>query len=145
MTNTTTQRRALEALRTELDTVLGAVRDTNPGLTIEVGRCTFSPAGAFTFKLTGTLPGGETREAAQYHNLAQLLALPTVHRDPKTFAETHRTPGQVLPPIYARFLFRGEEYTITGATPRGKVLKRRASNDKVYTWKPEALKHVVLT
>ena len=145
MTTTTTQRRALEALRTELDTALGAVRDTNPGLSIEVGRCTFSPAGAFTFKLEGTLAGGESREARAYRNLAQLMALPTVHRDPKTFAETHRTPGQVLPPLGASFLFRGEQYTITGATPRGRVITRRESNGKVYTWKPEALKHVVLT
>ena len=140
MTNTTAQRRLLEALRTELDTVLGAVRDTNPGLTIELGRCTFSPAGAFTFKLTGVLPGGESREALAYTRLRVVMAMPTITRAVGG-AEISRHPGLDLPPLGTKFLHRGHEYTVTGATPRGKVITKR--DGKTYTWAAGGMVHVI--
>jgi hypothetical protein len=140
MTTTTTQRRALEALRTELDTVLGAVRDTNPGLTIEVGRCTFSPAGAFTFKLTGVLPGGQSRETQAYDRLRNVMAMPTITRNARG-EELSRHPGLDLPPLGTKFLHRGHEYTVTGATPRGKVITKR--DGKTYTWAAGSMVHVI--
>ena len=140
MTNTTAQRRLLEALRTELDTALGAVRDNNPGLTIELGRCTFSPAGAFTFKLTGVLPGGESRESLAYTRLRVVMAMPTITRAVGG-AEISRHPGLDLPPLGTKFLHRGHEYTVTGATPRGKVITKR--DGKTYTWAAGGMVHVI--
>ena len=140
MTNTTAQRRLLEALRTELDTALGAVRDNNPGLTIELGRCTFSPAGAFTFKLTGVLPGGESRESLAYTRLRVVSALPTITRNARG-DELSRSPGLDLPPLGTTFLHRGHEYTVTGATPRGKVITKR--DGKTYTWAAGGMVHVI--
>lgn len=56
----------LKILREEIDTALGAVTANNPGLTLQLERATYTSGGAFTFKLTGTLPGGKSHEQADY-------------------------------------------------------------------------------
>lgn len=56
----------LKVLREEIDTALGAVMANNPGLTLQLERATYTSGGAFTFKLTGTLPGGKSHEQGDY-------------------------------------------------------------------------------
>lgn len=59
----------LKLLREEIDTALGAVTANNPGLTLKLERATYTSTGAFTFKLTGTLPGGKSHEEGDYNVL----------------------------------------------------------------------------
>lgn len=71
---------ALQALREDINIALCAVLANNPGLQLTLGNCSFDPAGPFTFKLEGCLPGGLSKKEEIRYNLLRELepALPAL-------------------------------------------------------------------
>lgn len=137
-------REALKALREEIDTALGAVLANNPGMTLTLGRCSFTYDGGFTFKLEGSLKGGKTKEAVAYEQLAKALAIPeqTYMLNPKWRVKGEPfqingpvKPGIKLPPLGTFFSFKGVRYEVTGAG-RSKIYTR-SLDGRTWTFKPE--------
>lgn len=129
----------LKALREEIATCLQAVLDNNPGVTLHLERCTFGQGGDFVFKLTGTLPGGKSREAVAYEAMRAALALPEQTYVAKwgDYIKGPLKPGIKLPPIGTAFSSRGVRYVVAGAT-RTKVICRDLQG-KQWTFKPEVV------
>lgn len=88
----------LQMLREEITTALGAVLDNNPGLAVQLEKCTYDHAGGFTFKLTGTLPGGKSKEVSAYEFLAQ-----------------YRGERGSMPPIGSKLTFNKQTVRVDGA------------------------------
>lgn len=88
----------LQVLREEITTALGAVLANNPGLSLQLEKCTYDHAGAFTYKLTGTLPDGKSKEVSAYEFLAEF-----------------RGDRGALPPIGTEISFNRELVRIVGA------------------------------
>jgi hypothetical protein len=88
----------LKVLREELETALAAVLDNNPGLKVTVGRATYDRQGSFTFKLTGTFPGGASRDQQDYEMMAHF--------------------NKDLPPFGTVLEANGQRIRIVGGRPR---------------------------
>ena len=140
----------LKMLREEIDTVLQAVRDNNPELVLTLENCTYDSGNSFRFKLTGTLPGGKSKDAQDYEMLAEMLALPT-HVNDYTGADgkpdfsvppkTTKVPGIKLPPLGATLTINGEKAVIVGGRPRAKfdIIVRILRTGKLTCYKHDAI------
>jgi hypothetical protein len=120
MTDNTDTRRQLERLRKEIDIALAAVTDNNPGIALTLGRCTFDSSGGFTFKLTGAVAGGQSREASDYEHLVRVEALDshTWATGANGKAEQRVEPGKALPPLGTVMTIGGQKIKILGARLR---------------------------
>ncbi len=62
----TITRDTLNAIRADVDALLGALAPKYGLRTLKLGNCTFDPNGSFTFKLAGTAANGATPEEQRY-------------------------------------------------------------------------------
>jgi hypothetical protein len=118
----------LKALRKEIDALLASIPDRLKeweGLQVRLGPCRYDADGSFTFKLEGTLPGGKTREEADYAHLVEVLKLPT-HTYPRDkdgtpdFKNPIQTPGLALPPLGTFLTIKSAPVMIVGARLKAK-------------------------
>lgn len=133
--NTKDMRKALTAIRADLDAALGAFTDQyEGGFSLRLGNCSYdSQARTFKFALTGSFDGAEEAkdqaERELYGQLVSILALPT-HRWSPDGATV--VPGQELPPIDTTLRINGAPVTIIGGIRKAKynVIVRKADGTR---------------
>lgn len=100
----------LEVLRKDINAALQAVAEKH-GIEMSAGNATYG-ADHFTMKLEGKLEGALSKEAKAYDDNRVLFNLPA--RD-------------------TEITLRGQVFTLTGLTPRGKVIIARKTDGKEFT------------
>src|ERR1044071_2452562 len=84
-----------DELRVDINAALQAVIQKHGLTKLQLGNCTFTRDGAFTFQLQGILKGGDTKEVTAYNALRGLCP--------------------ELPELGTEFEYRDQPYKISGA------------------------------
>jgi hypothetical protein len=81
------------ALRPEINAALEPIAKKYGLKSLELGHGTYSPGGAFTFKLEGVTAGGLDKDAERYKNSVNLLGLPPLGTQFRNGAYSYKTAG----------------------------------------------------
>lgn len=113
----------LPAIRASIDAALIAVAKEHGLQSLAAGKCTYDPAGNFTFKVDGVVAGGLNREAVAYDQMRELLGLPT---------------------LGTTFTYKGETSKIVGLNSTAtKVITEKGGQR--FIWPVDSIKKIVAT